>query len=83
MWSAGGGDTFTKLLTHHKQQGGPRDSRLTGPIKAKLPVIRPATPPSTIAGLVVPAHPNLQAHMAVLLNQQPGKLMLTDIQVSS
>ena len=30
---------------------------------------------------MVPAHPNQQAHMAMLLNQQPGKLMLNDIQV--
>ena len=78
---AGGGDTYTKLLTQKKQQAGPRDSRVTGPIKAKLPIIRPPTPPSLVEGLVVPAHPNQQANMAMLLNQQPGKLMLTDIQV--
>lgn len=81
FWFAGGGDMYTKLLTQKKQQAGPRDSRVTGPIKAKLPIIRPPTPPSLVEGLVVPAHPNQQANMAMLLNQQPGKLMLTDIQV--
>ena len=79
--TAGGGDAYTRLQTQKQQQGGPRDSRITGPIKAKLPALRPPTPPSKIEGLVVPAHPNQQAHMAMLLNQQPGKLMLTDIQV--
>ena len=80
--AAGGGDAFTRLQTQKQQEGGPRDSRVTGPIKAKLPALRAPTPPSTIEGLLVPAHPNPQAHMAMLLNQQPGKLMLTDIQVS-
>ncbi len=79
--TAGGGDAYTRLQTQKQQQGGPRDSRIAGPIKAKLPALRPPTPPSKIEGLVVPAHPNQQAHMAMLLNQQPGKLMLTDIQV--
>ncbi|DBA89741.1 TPA: hypothetical protein ACH3X2_004621 [Trebouxia sp. C0005] len=79
---AGGGDAYTRLQTQKQQQGGPRDSRITGPIKAKLPALRPPTPPSKIEGLVVPAHPNQQAHMAMLLNQQPGKLMLSDIQVA-
>jgi len=79
--TAGGGDAYTRLQTQKQQQGGPRDSRITGPIKAKLPALRPPTPPSKIEGLVVPAHPNQQAHMGMLLNQQPGKLMLTDIQV--
>ncbi|DBA94356.1 TPA: hypothetical protein ACH3X1_001962 [Trebouxia sp. C0004] len=79
---AGGGDAYTRLQTQKQQQGGPRDSRITGPIKAKLPALRPPTPPSKVEGLVVPAHPNQQAHMATLLNQQPGKLMLTDIQVA-
>ena len=79
--TAGGGDAYTRLQIQKQQQGGPRDSRVTGPIKAKLPALRPPTPPSKIEGLVVPAHPNQQAHMAMLLNQQPGKLMLTDIQV--
>lgn len=65
-----------------QQQAGPRDSRVTGPIKAKLPALRPPTPPSTVEGLLVPAHVSQQAHMAMLLNQQPGKLQLTDIQVS-
>lgn len=78
--AVGGGDAFTRLQTQKQQEGGPRDSRVSGPIKAKLPGLRPPTPPSTIEGLVVPAHPNQQAHMAMLLNQQPGKLMLTDIQ---
>lgn len=78
--AAGGGDAFTRLQTQKQQEGGPRDSRITGPIKAKLPALRPLTPPSTIEGLVVPAHPNQQARMAMLLNQQPGKLLLTDIQ---
>lgn len=78
--AAGGGDAFTRLQTQKQQEGGPRDSRITGPIKAKLPALRPLTPPSNIEGLVVPAHPNQQAHMAMLLNQQPGKLLLTDIQ---
>ena len=78
---AGGGDAYTRLQTQKQQQGGPRDSRITGPIKANLPALRPPTPPSKIEGLVVPAHPNQQVHMAMLLNQQPGKLMLTDIQV--
>ena len=78
--AAGGGDPFTRLQTQRQQEGGPRDSRITGPIKAKMPALRPLTPPSTIEGLVVPAHPHQQAHMAMLLNQQPGKLLLTDIQ---
>lgn len=78
--AAGGGDAFTRLQAQKQQEGGPRDSRVTGPIKAKLPALRPLTPPSSIEGLLVPAHPNDQAHMAMLLNQQPGKLMLTDIQ---
>ena len=78
--AAGGGDAFTRLQNQKQQEGGPRDSRITGPIKAKLPALRPLTPPSTIEGLVVPAHPNQQAQMAMLLNQQPGKLLLTDIQ---
>lgn len=80
LCAAGGGDAFTRLQAQKQQEGGPRDSRVTGPIKAKLPALRPLTPPSSMEGLLVPAHPNDQAHMAMLLNQQPGKLMLTDIQ---
>ena len=78
---AGVGDAYTRMQARKQQEAGPRDSRLTGPIKAKLPALRPPTPPSALEGLLVPAHVNQQAHMAVLLNQQPDKLMLTDIQV--
>ena len=58
-----------------------RDSRGDGPIQVKLPQLRASTPEAVIGDLHVPAHPERHADMAYLMNQQPGKLLIRDIQV--